>query len=340
MRQEDDDIKDINPELNAGPADNFRRSVQRFTFKAPESTSSQYRRSARLGIKAEINGSAPELTVSAFPSPKKRALQTDDKSPRKEKRKRGYAAPEVYAHLDYLTDCLAENLEVMFCGINPGVLSAEVGHHFAHPTNHFYKMLYGSGLTDRLVPASEDHTLPSLYSLGITDLVDRPTSGADEISDREMVDSMPTLLQKVVTYKPRVVCFIGKGMWLNVEKGFKRAIASARSPELNPSQGISSKRHPRTGNQVGTSNTQKPTKGSPSAVLDSGFGLRPYKVVHPGEVGSPIRETLFFCSPSSSGLATNMTLLGKTNLLKVLRENVLGHKNGTLDCSSMQQVPV
>lgn len=110
-----DELEDTDS-INATQADQFRLSLEHFSFRTPES--SPYRRSARhglQGVKAE-----GDLSASSSPaaSPKKRARQTDADSPRKEKRKKGYAAPEIYAHLDYLTDCLAENLEgILTCNL-------------------------------------------------------------------------------------------------------------------------------------------------------------------------------------------------------------------------------
>ncbi|KAH8116059.1 DNA glycosylase [Phellopilus nigrolimitatus] len=309
--------------------EHFRLSMEQFSFKTPES--SPYRRSARLGI-CWLLLLPPPLNLR-----RNCARQVDEESPKKAKKKRGYAPPETYAHLDYLTDCLAENLDVMFCGINPGRVSAEVGHHFAHPTNLFYKILFSSGLTDRLIPASEDHTLPSLYSLGITDLVDRPSCSADELSDKEMVAAVPSFLQKVVKYRPRAVCFIGMGMWLNVEKGFKRAIVEKGGTDSLWSTLASPGKTPFSRSQKGMPNPRKRgTKGkAPSA-----SGLQPYKVVHPKSDTSPVSETIFFSSPSSSGLAASVTLAEKIELLQRLRDYVRDHKSGVLDTTNMQEVPI
>jgi len=67
-------------------------------------------------------------------------------------------------------------LDVLFCGFNPGCMSAETGHHFANPTNHFWRALHQGGFTTQFVPASEDHTLPEAYNLGLTNLVERPSA--------------------------------------------------------------------------------------------------------------------------------------------------------------------
>ncbi|KAL8291552.1 hypothetical protein RQP46_002530 [Phenoliferia psychrophenolica] len=134
-----------------------------------------------------------------------------DGPPPKKKKKpaRPYADPSVYAHLEGLSDFLADDLDVILCGINPGVKSAELGQHYASPTNHYYKCLVGSGFTDRRLTPAEGHLLPSLYGIGATNLVPRPTAEASELSKEEMRANVPHFLEKVVRCRPRVVAFVG-----------------------------------------------------------------------------------------------------------------------------------
>src|SRR5918912_3566526 len=82
-------------------------------------------------------------------------------------------------------DILAPNLRVVFCGINPSVYSAVVGHHFARPGNRFWPTLYRAGFTPRLFKPSEDGELLN-YGYGITNLVDRATVAAAELSPEEL----------------------------------------------------------------------------------------------------------------------------------------------------------
>ncbi|KAG7095276.1 hypothetical protein E1B28_006049 [Marasmius oreades] len=92
------------------------------------------------------------------------------KKPKVKQPNRGYAPPERYSHLRHINDCLLENLDIVFCGINPGQRSAETGHHFAHPSNHFWKCLHLSGLTPQRIHPTEDYTLPEKFSLGLVSL--------------------------------------------------------------------------------------------------------------------------------------------------------------------------
>ncbi|KAK0204862.1 uracil-DNA glycosylase-like protein [Desarmillaria ectypa] len=130
-------------------------------------------------------------------------------SPPKKKMKRGLAPPETYAHLHLLPDHLQLHLDIIFCGINPGQKSAEIGHHFGHPTNHFWTGLHAGGLTSSKLPPTEDYTLPELYNIGLTNLVDRPTAEQSELSEAEMRAAVPAFLAKIARYRPRIVCFVG-----------------------------------------------------------------------------------------------------------------------------------
>jgi len=116
-------------------------------------------------------------------------------------------------------------LDVLFCGINPGVMSAETGHHFANPTNHFWRALHQGGLVPHFVAAEEDHTLPERYNLGLTNLIERPSIEAAELSAKETVDSVPAFLAKIARWRPRIVCFVGKGIWLAVQKDLDGKLA-------------------------------------------------------------------------------------------------------------------
>src|ERR1700754_3589986 len=84
-------------------------------------------------------------------------------------------------------DVVAPGLRVLFCGINPGLLSAAVGHHFARPGNRFWPALHLSGFTPRqLHPDEQDELLT--YGLGITNVVARASARADELTDEELRD--------------------------------------------------------------------------------------------------------------------------------------------------------
>lgn len=97
--------------------------------------------------------------------------------------------------------------------LSPGQRSSRVGHHFAHPTNKFWRALHLSGLTPRLLTPQEDVTLPKEYGYGLTNLVTRPTAEQAELSAHEMRVAVGPLVSKFVALRPRVVCFVGKKIW-------------------------------------------------------------------------------------------------------------------------------
>jgi len=105
-------------------------------------------------------------------------------------------------------DIIAPNLRVLFCGINPSVYSAVVGHHFARPGNRFWPSLYKGGFTPRLLKPSEDEEL-LIYGCGITNLVERATVAAAELSADELTIGGQQLRSKVEHYRPQVLAILG-----------------------------------------------------------------------------------------------------------------------------------
>ena len=112
-----------------------------------------------------------------------------------------------------LPDYLTPGLRVVFIGFNPGEMSARCGHYYAYPGNRFWWLLWQSGLTDRLVSPTEDHTLPERYGYGLTDLVDRPSKSSNDLGGHELRDGRETLLEKLRLYRPRVACYNGLGIY-------------------------------------------------------------------------------------------------------------------------------
>ncbi|NYH54837.1 TDG/mug DNA glycosylase family protein [Nocardiopsis arvandica] len=105
-------------------------------------------------------------------------------------------------------DLLAEDLDVLFCGINPGLVSGALGHHFANPGTRFWPALHRSGFTPRRLRPDEEDVLLSL-GLGITNVVARTTAQADELSREEIVEGGRTLRRKVLLWRPRWLAVLG-----------------------------------------------------------------------------------------------------------------------------------
>jgi double-stranded uracil-DNA glycosylase len=111
-----------------------------------------------------------------------------------------------------LSDVVAPDLDVLFCGINPSLLSAERGHHFARPGNRFWPALHLAGLTPRRLTPDEDGELPGL-GLGITNVVARPTRTAAELSRAELREGAVALAELVAEHRPRVLAVLGITAW-------------------------------------------------------------------------------------------------------------------------------
>ena len=109
-------------------------------------------------------------------------------------------------------DLIRPGLRVLFCGINPGLYSAAVGHHFARPGNRFWPALWASGFTDRLLSPFEERELLDA-GIGITNVAGRATASADELSSEELMGGARTLQAKVVRYKPRALAVLGVGAY-------------------------------------------------------------------------------------------------------------------------------
>jgi TDG/mug DNA glycosylase family protein len=105
-------------------------------------------------------------------------------------------------------DVLAPGLRVLLCGINPGLWSAAVGHHFARPSNRFWKTLHLAGFTDRLLTPAEETDLLR-HGLGITNLVDRATTAASDLTPEELRAGAKRLAAKTTQARPEVVAVLG-----------------------------------------------------------------------------------------------------------------------------------
>jgi TDG/mug DNA glycosylase family protein len=111
-----------------------------------------------------------------------------------------------------IDDHLVEGLKILFVGFNPSIRSSEVGHHYANPNNRFWKILFEAGLTPHKYEAAEDAQLLE-FGYGFTNIVERPTKAADEIKKEEYKEGRQILKRKIERYKPKVVCYVGKGVY-------------------------------------------------------------------------------------------------------------------------------
>ena len=116
------------------------------------------------------------------------------------------------AHGTTLPDVIAPDLKVLFAGINPGLYTAAIQHHFGRPGNRFWPTLYAAGFTPRILsPFEEQKLIPLGY--GITNVVARATAAADELEHAEFIAGGKKLVARLKKYKPGVLAILGVGAY-------------------------------------------------------------------------------------------------------------------------------
>lgn len=185
-------------------------------------------------VPTTLGASILRVTVLAFPSPKTSRLrlctaQTVGHVPIVQRKP---TLLEIRAaNGKTVPDIIAPDLHVLFCGINPSLYSAAVGHHFARPGNRFWRTLQAAGFTEPLFAPFEDRELLQLR-YGLTNIVDRATARADELDPEELVAGQRQLAAKVQHYQPRFLAVLGIGAY---RKAFNRpkAVMGQQNESLN-----------------------------------------------------------------------------------------------------------
>ncbi|MGS0893505.1 G/U mismatch-specific DNA glycosylase [Burkholderia stagnalis] len=113
---------------------------------------------------------------------------------------------------DALPDVIAARLDVLFCGINPGLAAAATGHHFEGRNNRFWRVLHLAGFTPHEIAPRDDRTILR-YGCGLTTVVSRPTASADQLSRAEFEAAAVGFEQKIAHHAPRFVAFLGKAAY-------------------------------------------------------------------------------------------------------------------------------
>jgi len=109
-------------------------------------------------------------------------------------------------------DVIAPDLRVLFCGINPGLYTAAIGHHFGRPGNRFWTVLHRASFTDRVLSPFEERSLLDL-GLGVTNLVNTATRVAEELDGDDLRGGAQILERKVRRYRPCVLAILGLGAY-------------------------------------------------------------------------------------------------------------------------------
>ncbi len=128
-----------------------------------------------------------------------------------------------------LADLVGPDLRVLFCGINPGTLSGDLGLHFARPGNRFWKLLCAGGFTESVLSPSEQHILPGL-GIGITNLVSRVTAAASELNVAELRAGATQLEARVGMLRPRCVAVLGLQAYRTAFRRSKAVIGPQPEP--------------------------------------------------------------------------------------------------------------
>lgn len=111
-----------------------------------------------------------------------------------------------------LPDIIAPRLSILFVGYNPGLQSASSGHHYAGKSNRFWKLLYQSELLPYPLSSEEDKILLK-FGYGSTNIVQRPTKSANEISSEEFKEGSRILSNLIQSMAPKIVCYVGYGVY-------------------------------------------------------------------------------------------------------------------------------
>jgi TDG/mug DNA glycosylase family protein len=135
-----------------------------------------------------------------------------------------------------LTDRIQPGVRVLFVGINPGVRSAETGHHFAGPSNRFWKLLWESRLVPEPITYEQDGRLPE-FGFGITNIIARPSPGIDVLKPAEYVEGWKVLEAKIEKYRPGILALVGVTVFravlpLIVEAGATPAAVRTAAPKV------------------------------------------------------------------------------------------------------------
>jgi TDG/mug DNA glycosylase family protein len=130
-----------------------------------------------------------------------------------------------------LRDRIEPGLRVLFVGINPGVRSAQTGHHFAGYSNRFWKLLSDSKLVPEPITFEDDDRLPE-FGYGITNIVPRPSPGMNDLRPEEYQRGARVLLTKIEQFKPEIVALVGVTVYRALMLSLGDSTATKRTVKL------------------------------------------------------------------------------------------------------------
>jgi len=205
-------------------------------------------------------------------------------------------------HLPEVPDYIKEDVDILIVGSNPGRMSSQKRQHFSHPSNHFYRALHQSNLTPVRISPDQDFTLLEqshpYFSIGLTNLVARPTRMAQELNKTEEALGAEILIDLIRRYRPKVGIFVGIGVARSFEKSLSQLI-------------LTSKKDCQVKAEEGRNDISVPVSKEIPLVSDKqlglGVGLMNVGIRHT----SGNSHTLLYSMPSTSGRVTTHQLKEK-----------------------------
>jgi TDG/mug DNA glycosylase family protein len=111
-----------------------------------------------------------------------------------------------------LRDVVVDHPRLLLVGINPGLRSGALGHHFAGRGNPFWRLLHAARLTPTLLDCTEDHRLAE-HGIALTNLCPRTTRTAAELTRAEIARGRAALVRKIARWRPAVVALVGVSLY-------------------------------------------------------------------------------------------------------------------------------
>ena len=112
-----------------------------------------------------------------------------------------------------LDDRIDFNIDIVYVNINPGLYSVYKGHHYSGPGNHFWRCLYDSGLTSKVLKSTEDFKVLD-YKMGLMNMIQKPNiKSCQELTSEEIKEAQDSLNKRIKHYKPKIVAFNGKTIY-------------------------------------------------------------------------------------------------------------------------------
>lgn len=127
----------------------------------------------------------------------------------------GFTRAQLESYRDVgLPDMVGPGLKLLIVGINPSLWTAATQTHFAHPGNRFWPAMRRAGIIERTFDLNTGMTdADRAYligrGLGNTNLVNRATIRADELSPAELCTGRVRLEGFVAEHRPVVVAIAG-----------------------------------------------------------------------------------------------------------------------------------